>query len=63
MSERELETSALLPGIHSPEDLKAPPEPATVRDLLDGSVAGENVRTFDLPMVSGETRLFALLTP
>ncbi len=36
------------------------PKPATVRDLLDGSVVCENVRTFDLPMVRGETRLFTL---
>ncbi|MFV1964558.1 MAG: hypothetical protein ACC628_03985 [Pirellulaceae bacterium] len=36
------------------------PEPATVRDLLDGSVVCENGRAFDLPMARGETRLFAL---
>ena len=38
------------------------PKPATVRDLPGGSVVGENVRTFNLPMARGETRLFTLGT-
>ncbi len=39
------------------------PEPKTVRDVFDDRLVGEDIRSFNLPMVHGETRLFVLTTP